>query len=242
MEDKRLGAVAGPSSAQLRVHPRPGLAPFVIAAIFAATSVFAGSLWKDGVTDERGMFADKRAKRVGDIVTIVVQETATLSNSVRLKTDKTSKSGVEGAASNLINQFLGNLPSKLFKTNLQQNAPQDFVIPTAPSLPVSGSNDYTGGGEIKNTQTISSRCAVQVIDVLPNGNMVIEGIRQISFSKERQFASLRGVIRPYDVQQDNTVFSSNIADARIDIVAEGVLTDAQKKGWLLRLNDKINPF
>ncbi|MGB8169835.1 MAG: flagellar basal body L-ring protein FlgH, partial [Chthoniobacteraceae bacterium] len=84
--------------------------------------------------------------------------------------------------------------------------------------------------------------AVQIIDVLPNGNLVFEGIRQISFSKERQFASLRGVIRPYDIQQDNTVISSNVADARIDIVAEGVLTDAQKKGWLLRLNDKLSPF
>lgn len=214
------------------------------ALILAACPVHAGSLWKDGVTDERGMFADKRARRVGDIVTIVVQETATLSNSLRLKTDKTSKSGPEGVASNLLNQFLGNLPSKVFSKQIGENMPKDvnITLPTAPSLPVSGSNDYTGGGEIKNSQTIATRAAVQIIDVLPNGNLVIEGIRQISFSKERQFASLRGVIRPYDIQQDNTVISSNVADARIDIVAEGVLTDAQKKGWLLRLNDKLNPF
>ncbi len=205
-------------------------------------STLAGSLWKDGVTDERGMFADKRARRVGDIVTIVVQETSTLSNSVRLKTDKDSKAGVEGVASNLLNQFLGNLPSKIFKPDIQQNLPTGVTIPSTPSLPVSGANSYTGGGEIKNSQTVTNRCAVTVIDVLPNGNLVIEGIRQVSFSKERQFASLRGIIRPYDVQPDNTVISSNIADARIDIVAEGVLTDAQKKGWLLRLNDKLNPF
>lgn len=212
------------------------------ALLLAASPALAGSLWKDGVTDERGMFADKRAKRVGDIVTIVVNETSTLTNSLRLKTDKESKSGVEGVASNLVNQFLGNLPSKLFSKQVQQNTPQNFVIPTAPSLPVTGANSYTGGGDVSNSQTITTRAAVQVIDVLPNGNLVIEGIRQISFSKERQYASLRGVIRPYDVQPDNTVVSSNIADARIDIVAEGVLTDAQKKGWLLRLNDKINPF
>jgi flagellar L-ring protein FlgH len=204
----------------------------------------AGSLWKEGVTDERGMFADKRARRVGDIVTIVVQETSTLSNNLRLKTDKTSNSGPEGVASNLLNQFMGNLPSKIFGKQIQENLPKDYSItlPTAPSLPVSGSNDYTGGGEVKNSQTIATRCAVQIIDVLPNGNLVLEGIRQVSFSKERQFASLRGVIRPYDIQPDNTVISSNVADARIDIVAEGVLTDAQKKGWLLRLNDKLNPF
>jgi flagellar L-ring protein precursor FlgH len=181
---------------------------------------------------------------VGDIVTIVVQETATLSNSLRLKTDKTSNAGVTGLASNLLNQFLGNVPSRIFSKQIQDNIPKNtnITIPSLPSLPVSGANDYTGGGEIKNSQTIATRAAVQIIDVLPNGNLVIEGIRQISFSKERQFASLRGIIRPYDIQPDNTVISSNVADARIDIVAEGVLTDAQKKGWLLRLNDKINPF
>lgn len=212
--------------------------------LLAVCPVQAGSLWKDGVTDERGMFADKRARRIGDIVTIVVQETATLSNSLRLKTDKKSNSGPEGVASNLLNQFLGNLPSKVFNKQITESLPKDYSItlPTAPSLPVSGANDYTGGGEIKNSQTIATRAAVQIIDVLPNGNLVFEGIRQISFSRERQFASLRGVIRPYDIQPDNTVISSNVADARIDIVAEGVLTDAQKKGWLLRLNDKLNPF
>jgi flagellar L-ring protein precursor FlgH len=210
--------------------------------ILAAWPVHAGSLWKDGVTNERGMFADKTAHRIGDIVTIVVQETSTLTNSLRTKTDKTSTSGVEGVASNLVNQFLGNLPSKIFSKQIQKNVPAGVTIPTAPSLPVSGSNSYTGGGDITNSQTVATRAAVQVIDILPNGNLVIEGIRQISFSKERQYASLRGVIRPYDIQPDNTVISSNIADARIDVVAEGVLTDAQKKGWLLRLNDKVNPF
>jgi len=83
---------------------------------------------------------------------------------------------------------------------------------------------------------------VQVIDVLPNGNLVIEGLREISFSKEKQYAELHGIVRPYDVQSDNTVDSTNIAAAQIDIVSEGTLTDAQKKGWLLKLNDKMNPF
>jgi flagellar L-ring protein FlgH len=207
-----------------------------------AGSSLAGSLWRDGITDERGMFADKRAKRVGDIVTIVVQETASLSNSLRLKTDKESKAGVAGAASNILNQFLGNLPGQLFNKEVRKALPANAVIPDVPTLPVSGANDYTGGGEIKNSQTIATRCAVQVIDTLPNGNLVLEGIREVSFSKERQFASLRGIVRPYDIQPDNTVLSSNVADARIEIISEGTLTDAQKKGWLLRLNDKINPF
>lgn len=210
--------------------------------ISVAGQLNAGSLWKDGITDERGMFADKRAKRVGDIVTIIIQETATVSNTLRLKTDKAAKSGVVGVASDMLNQFVGNLPGKLFGKEVRRALPANATLPNVPGLATAGANDYTGGGEIKNSQTITTRCAVQIIDTLPNGNLVFEGIREVSFSKERQFASLRGIIRQYDIQPDNTVMSSNVADARIEIVSEGALTDAQKKGWLLKLNDKLNPF
>ena len=214
----------------------------LVAAITTTSTTIAGSLWRDGITDERGMFADKRAKRVGDIVTIVVQETASVSNSVRLKTDKDAKSSVIGAASNVLNQFLGNIPKHSLTKEIQKNLPDGVTIPSPPAQVVDGNNSYNGGGDIKNSQTISTRCAVQVIDTLPNGNLVLEGVRQVSFSKERQFASFRGIVRAYDINPDNTVLSSNVADARIEIVSEGTLTDAQKKGWLLRLNDKINPF
>ena len=214
------------------ISDRAALAVLCICLI-TAPAVRAGSLWKEGVTDERGMFADKRAKRVGDILTIIVQETASVANSETLKTSKASKSGVANLADTIVQQFIGKLPGKV---------PKNAVDPKTLNLSSTGSNDYTGGGEVKNSQTIATRAAVQVIDVLPNGNLVVEGLREISFSKERQFASLRGLVRAYDIQPDNTVLSSNIADARIEIISEGTLTDAQKKGWLLRLNDKINPF
>jgi len=200
----------------------------------------AGSLWKDGITDERGMFADKRAKRIGDIVTIVVQETVTMSDILRLKTDKSAK-GFAGTATGLINQFI-QYPAELLRGKYANQLPKDFKVPNVDSVAATGANEYSGGGEIRNAQTIATRCAVQVIDTLPNGNLVVEGIREISFSRERQYASIRGIIRTYDVQADNTVLSSNVADARIEIVSEGTLTDAQRKGWLLRLNDRINPF
>lgn len=211
--------------------------------LVTALPAHAGSLWREGVTDERGMFADKRAKRAGDILTVVVQETASVANSLTLKTAKDSKSGVAGAASTLLNTFL-TLPGALLDKQIKdvKKAVPTITIPDVPTLPVSGANSYDGSGEIKNSQTISNRAAVQVIDVLPNGNLVVEGLREITFSKERQFASLRGIVRQYDIQPDNTVLSSNVADARIEIISEGVLTDAQRKGWLLRLNDKVNPF
>jgi len=211
-----------------------------VASIALGSTGLAGSLWREGYTEERGMFADKRAKKVGDIVTIVISETASFTNTLDLKTNKESKAGIEGLLSNVVNQFITGIPNALLG-RLQKNT-NSIVIPSLPTLPVSGANSYTGGGEINNKQTITARSAVQVIDVLPNGNLVIEGTREVSFSKERQFVSLHGIIRPYDIQPDNTVASSNVADAQIQVISEGTLTDAQKKGWLLRLNDKINPF
>ena len=199
------------------------------AALFIACPVKAGSLWREDVTDERGMFADKRAKRVGDILTLVVQETVSVTNTAKTSTSKESSTTAGNIADTVIKSFVGKLPGKL-KDLKEAN------------ITTSGKNTYTGGGDIKNGQTIATRAAVVVIDVLPNGNLVVEGLREISFSKERQFAALRGIVRAYDVQPDNTVLSSNVADARIEIVSEGTLTDSQKKGWLLRLNDKVNPF
>jgi len=209
-------------------------------------TVQAGSLWREGVTDERGMFADKRAKRVGDILTVVVNENVGMTNSLNLTTAKQNSSGnagIEGIASNVVNQFITNLPGTLLGKKIQQKAAgAGAVLPTVPTLSVNGTNSFTGGGTITNNQTITGRAAVQVTDVLPNGNLIIEGLREITFSKERQFASLHGVVRPYDIQPDNTVDSTNIAGAQVQIISEGSLTDSQKKGWLLKLNDKISPF
>lgn len=219
------------------------LAITVVTLALMAGSAQAGSLWREGITDERGMCADKRARIVGDILTIVVQETASVSNVLNLTTNKESKAGVEGLASSVINQFITGIPNAIInKKNALSTGSNGIVIPSLPSLPVSGANSFTGGGTTQNTQTITARVAVQVIDVLPNGNLVVEGLREVTFSKERQFASLRGIVRVHDIQPDNTVASGNVANAQVSIVSEGTLTESQKKGWLLKFNDKISPF
>jgi flagellar L-ring protein precursor FlgH len=95
---------------------------------------------------------------------------------------------------------------------------------------------------VNNTQSLTARAAVLVTDVLPNGNLVIEGARQVTFSGETQYVVLRGIVRPDDVVTGNTVLSSNIADARVEFLSEGNLTDAQKRGWLSKLYEKLRPF
>ena len=84
--------------------------------------------------------------------------------------------------------------------------------------------------------------AVRVVDVLPNGNLVIEGTRESSFSGEQQTIILRGTIRQDDIAANNTVYSYNVADATIKFVTKGTITDSQRKGWFHRLWDKFSPF
>jgi flagellar L-ring protein precursor FlgH len=214
-----------------------------------ASSLRAGSLWREAITDERGMYADKIARRVGDIVTIVISESAISTNAHTTTTAKDSAAAAAGGlGSNIVGQFITGANEKLKGTNNPLSKFPLNILPrpnagvTLPTPSTTGASTFTGGGEITNSQRLTSQMAVQVVDRLPNGNLVIEGIRQVAFSKERQFAALRGIIRPYDISRVNTVASSAVADARIDIVSEGALSTAQKKGWLLRFDEKISPY
>lgn len=193
---------------------------------FAPFEVAATSLWKKAHNNKRSMFADKVAHRKGDIVTILVSETNSMTQSVRTTTDK------DATIENVVTSFLYPAAASDFGSH---NG-------TLPNTNIEGQNDYTGGGSITNSQTLSGKISVMIIDELPNGNLVIEGVRLVTFSNERQYAVLHGIIRPYDIASDNMIGSDKIADARVEYISEGSLTDAQKKGWLMKINDLINPF
>jgi flagellar L-ring protein precursor FlgH len=194
-------------------------------AAFQVTSAAADSLWKTD-TSPNSIFADKKARRVGDIVTIVVQQST---GATRNNNTTTAKQSTVDAS---IASFLyGPTASGLLTKG------GDY-----PAMSFTGKNSYSGGGQINNAETITDQIAVRVTDVLPNGNLVIEGRRHTAFSGEKQDAVLRGTIRYDDISANNTVFSYNIADASIQFVSHGTITDAQNKGWFNRIWDKINPF
>ena len=111
-----------------------------------------------------------------------------------------------------------------------------------PGIQLGGTSTYSGGGDVSNSQSLSARAAVLVTDVLPNGNLVIEGARIVTFSGETQYVVLHGLVRIDDVTRDNTVTSSNIADARVEFYSEGQLTEAQKRGWFSKLYERLRPF
>jgi flagellar L-ring protein precursor FlgH len=111
-----------------------------------------------------------------------------------------------------------------------------------PAIKYSAKNDFSGGGTINNSEKIVAYVAAQVIDVLPNGNLVVEGRRETAFSGEKQTVILRGVVRPEDVAGNNTVFSFNVADASIHVISRGTVSDVQRKGWFTRIWEFVTPF
>ena len=185
------------------------------------------SIWNKKTTNVRGMFADTIATGIGDILTVIVDANTTMSNELTTSTTK------DATIASQVNQFLFPTTASGFGTH-KGSLPGTDITSTG--------NAYDGTGEIGNTLTLNSKLSVTVIDVLPNGNLVFEGIRTIAFSDEIEYAVLRGVVRPADITASNTVSSSKIADAQIEFVKEGSISAAQKKGWFLRFYDAISPF
>ena len=213
----------------------------------------ANSLWVKAGNTEQSMFADKVARGIGDILTIVVDENTTTTQDADLLTrDEFQGGGGIGIAFNqFFNQFLQAAP-RLFglatgPTTTDENGNASIPVGgsnniTIPTLDLASSGEWNAGGRTANKLTVSNRTGVTVVDVLPNGNLVVEGAKIIRTGVEDQYAYMRGVVRPVDIEADNTILSTKIADAQVEFIPAGELTEAQKKGWLLRAWEKVKPF
>ncbi len=200
----------------------PAFALIALSLAVAAAPARADSLWTGGTQPARSMFSDRKAAAKGDILTILVAESAVAQSSQKKASSRDSS--LQDAISRFIYPALGAHKGEL------------------PSLGATGKSSYSGGGDVSNSQSLSARAAVLVTDVLPNGNLVIEGVRVVTFSGETQYVVLRGVVRADDIARDNSVVSTNIADARVEFYAEGALTEAQKRGWLAKAYEKLRPI
>jgi flagellar L-ring protein precursor FlgH len=103
-------------------------------------------------------------------------------------------------------------------------------------------SSFTGSGATNRNETMNARLSARIIQVLPNGNLVLRGSQEILVNNERQYITVQGVVRPYDISPDNTVQSTYIADARIDYSGQGDISRKQREGWLSRFFDSVWPF
>ena len=181
-----------------------------------------GSLWP---ADDRVFFyADKKALRVGDIITVRIIESAQASNTADTDLSRTSSANASFSTFFGKKKFLN-----LFKLG-------DDLLTT------SSDNSHKGAGSTTRSGELTAVMTAVVRDVLPNGNLVVQGTREVLVNHEQQFITLTGIVRPQDVSRDNIVLSTQLADANITIGGLGVVADKQRSGWGTWIFDLIWPF
>src|SRR6201990_691156 len=181
------------------------------------------SLWRNG---SRAFFKDQRATHVGDLLTVTVNITdkANLSNETQRSRTNSEDSG--------ITDFIG---AKTLGTQAQKILPGRIL--TADST---ASSD--GKGSVNRQEALQTNVAAVVTQVLPNGNLVVEGKQEIRVNFEIRELIVAGIVRPEDIQSDNTIDSSKIAQARISYGGRGQLTDVQQPRYGQQVLDVVLPF
>ena len=181
-----------------------------------------GSLWNP--TEENTfLFSDYKAHRVGDIIRVNISETTKGKKEANTKTKR--KSEIAATTTNLFN-VQSHHPSFTERLGLEAEFEDEFE----------GKATTDRKGEFTATIT----CIVT--EVFPNGNLAIEGHREVLVNNEKETITLTGIIRPGDLSPSNTIQSEKVADARITYSGRGVLNDKQRPGWLVRVLDWVWPF
>ncbi len=192
----------------------------------------ANSLWSDSTN----LFEDRKARRLNDLVTINIIES--LSGSGTADTSTSRDSSGDYKLTNLFGMQsdfgIQNLP--VIKNAFGSSDSFD------PSVQGSARSDFKGKGDTTREGELIATITAKVMEVLPNGNLMLEARKEITINEERQILVLRGMVRPDDISMNNMVMSNKIADAEVFYVGDGVIQDKQKPGWLVRSLDKVWPF
>jgi len=202
-----------------RFAERSGMPPIITPQTFSAPA--AGTIYRAG-TDMR-LFEDRKASRVGDILTVVLSEQTSASKNSQTTTGKATEA------------TLGN--------------PSVFGMPlTRRGVPLfdgalSGSSTFDGQGSSSQSNSLAGDITVTVVDRLPNGNLVISGEKWVTLNQGQEFIRLSGIIRSEDIEPNNTLRSTRIANAQITYSSKGVLAAANKMGLIARFfNSVLHPY
>ena len=192
------------------------------AAIFLAMFLQnpGGSLYSDAAPN-LFLFRDFKARSVNDILTIQINESSTASNSANTATKK------EGHAAIKAPSIAG----------LKRLAPNFADI-----LAGSSALNFAGQGSTSRTGQLQAFVSARVIQVFPNGDLGIEGIKEVTINRERQVLRIRGIVRTRDITPNNVVLSTALANMEVVFDGKGIVSDANKPGFLYRLLQWITPF
>ena len=215
-ESPKLNAIENPTA-------QPGYKPVQMPMPKPEVASYnANSLWRNG---SRAFFRDQRAARVGDLLTITVNITdkANLSNQTQRSRSSKEDSGISDfAGSQTVTQPLKIFPGKILTTD--------------------STSSTDGKGSVNRQESLTTNVAAVVTQVLPNGNLVVEGKQEIRVNFEIRELIVAGIVRPEDIQSDNTIDSSKIAQARIAYGGRGQITDVQQPRYGQQVLDVLLPF
>ncbi len=167
------------------------------------------SLWSD---ETGNRYSNRKALRVGDLVTVIVIENSQGTKSATLKTNKEDQTD------------LGGGPGK---------GPLSFIPLFSAKSDLK--DQINGTGQTSLSGQLSTKISAEVVEIRPDGHLIIEGSRMVSVNGDEDRITLHGVARPEDIQADNTIYSTFLADARITYAGKGPASHAAQKGFLLRL-------
>ena len=213
-------AAAAPSGAQGSAAPKPSdsydeLFQRYLADARRPAPTASQYSWMSGLT------LDRRARSVNDLITIRVVENITGSGTADSQLAKESEAGVG------VTGFFGvekRLPGSVNPSSL---------------VGVGTKTDFKGGGTTNRAGTLTAQMTARVADVLPNGDLVVEGVREIEINGDRQMVVLTGVVRTVDVPPGNVVLSTSIGQLRIRYFGNGLIKDNLQPGWLVRILNKV---
>lgn len=185
------------------------------------SQVNTGSLFNTHYSND--LYSDQKALRQGDIITVLLSESTQASKTAKTETDREtdfSLSPVTGLGGNAIT-----------------------INGDALQYGVGSEGSYKGDAKSDQSNSLNGNISVNVVRVLPNGNLVIRGEKWLTLNTGEEFIRLEGIVRPKDVSADNMVMSNRIANARIQYSGKGALADAQEAGWLSQFFlSPLNPF
>jgi flagellar L-ring protein precursor FlgH len=211
-------SAAGCSASKAKDHKPEPVVARVLPAPVPRTE---GAIYQAGQQME--LFADLKARRVGDVLTITLNESTTANKNAITKTTKTTSAITSGPT--LFGKSITTKGVPIFNTNLN------------------GADAFDGEGQSSQSNSLAGALTVTVIDVQANGNLVVQGDKTLKLNQGDEFVHISGVIRTADIQSNNTVTSDKLADAKISYSGKGVIDSANTMGWLARFfNSPFSPF
>ncbi len=184
-----------------------------------------GSLWPG---EQHSLYADHKARTVGDVVTITISEKASASKQASTSTDRSSS-------------MTAGIPH-LFGLENSKWITEHPEIDLNNLVSANFDNNFSGSGTTVRKEDLIASLTAQVVDVYANGNLKIRGGKEVQVNNEVQVIYMTGIIRPADIMANNTVDSKHVLNAKISYTGKGAISDKQKPGWLVRALDNIWPF